>query len=110
MVTETVDYTKIIHEERKRRRAELHSWFQEELPELAARRYPDIRIQVNGEAVSEAELGQAQVQSLLAFAVDLYLERKLEDAELDNKIYDGLGDHRILGKRKKKKRVVVTSY
>lgn len=52
----------------------------------------------------EAPLGQRQVESLLCFVVSENTERALEDAERDNIVYDGLGEHRILGKKKKKKK------
>ena len=71
---------------------------------LTSRRDPDTRLTVNGETVNEAELGEAQVQSLLAFRINPNLELALEDAERDNIIYDGLGEHRVLGKKKKKKK------
>jgi len=51
----------------------------------------------------EAPLGQRQVESLLSFMVSEEVERSLEDAEGDNKVYDALGEHRILGKCKPKK-------
>ena len=66
---------------------------------------PDIRISINGETVPNVEnLGTQQVESLLAFMVEDPLERELENAERDNIVYDGLGEHRILGKVKKKKK------
>ena len=52
----------------------------------------------------EAPLGQRQVESLLCFMVSDEAERAMEDAERDNIVYDGLGEHRILGKKKKKKK------
>ena len=58
----------------------------------------------------EAPLGQRQVESLLCFMVSPELEKALEDAEGDNVVYDGLGEHRILGKKKKKKKSRMVSY
>ncbi len=58
----------------------------------------------------EALLGQRQVESLLCFMVSPELEKEIEDAEGDNVVYDGLGEHRILGKKKKKKIQRTTSY
>ena len=55
-------------------------------------------------------LGQRQVESLLCFMVSPELERELEDAEGDNVVYDGLGEHRILGKKKKIKKSRTISY
>jgi hypothetical protein len=52
----------------------------------------------------ETPLGQRQVESLLCFMVSKETQREMEDAELDNIVYDGLGEHRILGKKKKKKK------
>ncbi len=63
------------------------------------------RVSVNGETVPEADtLPPQQVESLLAFMVGDPTERSLEDTERDNIVYDALGDHRILGKHKKKKK------
>lgn len=50
----------------------------------------------------EAPLGQRQVESLLSFMVSPSTEKALEDAEGDNVVYDALGEHRILGRAKKK--------
>ncbi len=58
----------------------------------------------------EAPLGQRQVESLLCFMISSDIERDLEDAEGDNVVYDGLGEHRILGKKKKKKKSRIQSY
>jgi hypothetical protein len=52
----------------------------------------------------EAPLGQRQVESLLCFMVSPDVDRAMEDAEGDNVVYDGLGEHRILGKKKGKKK------
>ena len=48
----------------------------------------------------EAPVGQRQVESLLRFMVSKETERDMEDAEGDNIVYDGLGEHRVLGKKK----------
>jgi len=50
----------------------------------------------------EAPLGQRQVESLLRFMVPRQIEREFEDAEGDNVVYDALGEHRILGRVRKK--------
>ena len=56
-----------------------------------------------GKIEEEASLGATQVQSLLRFCIEREIERAFEEAEGDNIVYDGLGEHRILGKAKKKK-------
>jgi len=58
----------------------------------------------------EAPLGQRQVESLLCFMVSDQTEKSMEDAEGDNVVYDGLGEHRILGRKKKKKKAKTVSY
>ncbi len=50
--------------------------------------------------------GPSQVESLLRFVVDNPLGKEIEDAEADNIVYDALGDHRILGKKKKTKKSI----
>lgn len=57
----------------------------------------------------EALLGTDQVESLLRFMVSRETQYEMEDALADNNIYDRLGEHRILGKKKKKK-VKTSSY
>lgn len=52
----------------------------------------------------EVLLGTNQVESLLRFMVSREVQYQMEDAEGDNKIYDSLGNHRILGKKKKSMR------
>ncbi len=56
----------------------------------------------------EVPLGQRQVESLLCFMVSEEIERELEDAERDNIVYDALGEHRLLGLAKKKKKKKIT--
>lgn len=51
-----------------------------------------------------ALLGTDQVESLLRFMVSREVQYQMEDAEGDNKIYDSLGNHRILGRKKKNMR------
>jgi hypothetical protein len=58
----------------------------------------------------EAPFGQRQVESLLCFMVSEDMEKSMEDAEGDNIVYDGLGEHRILGRKKKKKKSRTMSY
>jgi hypothetical protein len=48
--------------------------------------------------------GQRQVEALLRFPIDRVTQRAMEDAEADNIVYDQLGEHRILGKKKKNKK------
>ena len=59
--------------------------------------------QVSVDMRKEVSLGQRQVESLLRFMVSEETYRAMEDAERDNIVYDGLGEHRILGKKKKKR-------
>ena len=49
----------------------------------------------------DAPVGQRQVESLLRFVVSSDLERSMEDAEGDQIVYDGLGEHRILGTKRR---------
>ena len=49
------------------------------------------------------KLGPAQRESLLAFIVSTEIEDAMSHAEGDNIVYDALGEHRILGKSRKKK-------
>ncbi len=58
----------------------------------------------------EAPLGQRQVESLLCFIVSPDAEKSMEDAAMDNIVYDGLGEHRILGRKKKRKVQKTVSY
>ena len=59
----------------------------------------------------ETPLGQRQVESLLRFMISEETTRAFEDAEGDNLVYDSLGEHRILGRaKKKKKKMRTTSY
>ena len=58
----------------------------------------------------EIPFGQRQVESLLCFMVSGPTEKALEDAEGDNVVYDGLGEHRVLGKKKKAKKSRTISY
>jgi hypothetical protein len=51
----------------------------------------------------DSNFGPRQVESFLRF-MDESLERQCEQAEADNVVYDALGEHRILGRAKKKKR------
>ena len=51
----------------------------------------------------ETPLGQRQVESLLCFMVSHEIDQDMDEAEGDNIVYDGLGEHRILGRKKKKK-------
>ena len=65
---------------------------------------------VVGEVLAKArrerkDSGPAQVESFLHFVIDRVTERQIEDAEADNVVYDALGEHRILGKKRKGKHV-----
>ncbi len=53
--------------------------------------------------------GPCQVKSFLHFMFEGQ-ERQFEDAEADNIVYEALGEHRILGKAKKKKKKKQTLY
>ncbi len=53
-------------------------------------------------ASEDPDFGPRQVESFLRF-MDEGLESELELAEMDNIVYDSLGEHRILGRRKSKK-------
>ncbi len=67
--------------------------------------------QVLEKAVRERKdtpFGQAQVESFLRFMVSRETTRDIEDVGRDNLVYDALGEHRVLGKAKKKKRRVVS--
>ena len=75
-----------------------------------------VRLQKEGSATTAIDLrrevpfGQRQVESLLCFMVSHETEMALEDAEGDNVVYDGLGEHRVLGRAKKKKKKRMTTY
>jgi hypothetical protein len=56
------------------------------------------------DSYAKVDAGPRQVESLLRFMVEGELERALEDAEADNVVYEQLGEHRILGRAKKKKK------
>ena len=58
----------------------------------------------NREHNRETPFGERQVESFLRFMVSQEIEREFEDAVADNIVYDSLGEHRILGKAKKKKK------
>ncbi len=108
MVHEHLDIQSILQGElRKRRKASLFH-VQQVRHEQEKKRVAeniDLRIVVGGETVPiKDNLGPQQVESLLAFMVEAPIERELENAERDNIVYDGLGEHRILGKKKKKKK------
>ena len=105
----------------------IHINMDEEIRELLSRRENDIvfRAVVLGDPIAHAKLKEErstvlsvnvardipfearQVESFLRF-MDERLEVDMELAEMDNIVYDGLGTHRILGKKKKKKKK--TSY
>ena len=122
MVHKHLDIQSILQEELKKQREDriLHVLrvnhlkraienTEEGAPQEGATRfsYPGMvfRVSIDEETVPIADnLGPQQVESLLAFMVDDPMERALENVERDNIVYDGLGEHRILGKRKKKKK------
>ncbi len=101
----------------------IHINMDEEIRELLSRRENDIvfRAVVLGDPAAHAKLKQErstvlsvnvsrdipfetrQVESFLRF-MDERLEVDMELAEMDNVVYDGLGEHRILGKKKRKKK------
>ncbi len=114
MVHEHLDIQSILQEELEKQRKDRLLHVQQVQHENHLKRatkkeevYPGMvfRVSVNEETVpNEDNLGPQQVESLLAFMVELPIERALENAERDNIVYDGLGEHRILGKHKKKKK------
>ncbi len=108
MVHEHLDIQSILQEQLKKERQSrvLHvQSVQAENHAMHTLENIDLRIAVNGETVPITDtLGPQQVESLLAFMVEDSMERTLKDAERDNIVYDGLGEHRILGKKKKKKK------
>lgn len=101
----------------------VHIDMEEEIKELLAQRENDTVFQavVNGDPAAQAKLREErstavridlkrdipfetrQVESFLRF-MDAGLEKEMELAEMDNVVYDGLGTHRILGKKKNKKK------
>ena len=121
MVQAHLDIQNILQEELEKRRKDRLLHVQQVRHENHLKRatkkeevYPGMvfRVSVNEETVlTEDNLGPQQVESLLAFMVEADIERGLENAEMDNIVYDALGDHRILGKhKKKKKKAPATSY
>ena len=114
MVHKHLDIQSILEEELKKQRKDRLLHVQQVRHEDHLKRateeeevYPGgvFRVSVNEETVPNVDnLGPQQVESLLAFIVEDSMERALENAERDNIVYDGLGEHRILGKKKKKKR------
>ena len=108
MVHKHVDIQSILQEQLKKEREDrlLHvQGVQYENHLMRAAKNIDFRISVDGETVPNGDnLGPQQVESLLAFMVEPPIVRALENAERDNIVYDGLGEHRILGKHKKKKK------
>ena len=69
-------------------------------PRAMARLQKEGSIQTTVDLRKEAPIGQRQVESLLRFMVSKEIERDMEDAEGDNVVYDGLREHRVLGKKK----------
>jgi hypothetical protein len=103
MATKKLDIQSIFQEELKKQRTDRLGHVQQVNQSKRASENVDFRVHMAGETVPEADsLGPQQVESLLAFVIDEPLERALENAERDNIIYDALGEHRILGKAKKK--------
>ncbi len=113
MVHEHLDIQSILQEELKKKRKEGIGRLIQANERRRAWEMSDFNMLAGGETVPEADtLPPQQVESLLAFLVEYSIERALEDAERNNIVYDALGDHRILGKhkRKKKKSRPTTSY
>ena len=106
MVHAHLDIQSILQEQlKKERQGRLGHVQQVQYENHLKRAAKSIDLRVNGETVpNQDNLGPQQVESLLAFMVENPIERALADAERDNIVYDGLGDHRILGKKKKKKK------
>ena len=105
MVHEHLDIQSILQEELKKERADRLLHVQQVHRKRRTWEQSDFNMSSEGETVLEADtLGPQQVESLLAFMVEYSTERALENAERDNIVYDALGEHRILGKHKKKKK------
>jgi hypothetical protein len=79
-------------------------------PSALARLQRQGSVQTTIDLRKETPLGQRQVESLLSFMVSETTERAMEDAERDNIVYDGLGEHRILGRVKKNKKKRTMKY
>jgi hypothetical protein len=67
-------------------------------------------IQSQFDPLKEPQLGPAQREALLTFVLEEEVARALEDTQADNIVYDQLGEHRILGRVKKKKKPSSPSY
>ena len=105
MVHEHLDIQSILEEELKEKRKEGIGRLIQANERRRAWEMSDFNMLAGGETVPEADtLPPQQVESLLAFLVEISTERQLENVERDNIVYDGLGEHRILGKHKKKKK------
>ena len=107
MAYEHLDIQSILEEELKKERENRLGHVQRVQYDNHLRRAAkniDFRVPGDEETVPDVDnLGPQQVESLLAFRVEAPTERALENAERDNIVYDGLGEHRILGKKKKKR-------
>jgi len=105
MINAHIDIQSIIQEEIQKRRETMLGHVQQVNHSKKVRENPNFKVVAEGETVpSMDELGPQQVESLLTFVVEDSVERALTTTELDNIVYDGLGDHRILGRAKKKKK------
>ena len=72
----------------------------DDLKQLSSKGSMQLTISPNKEVPS----GPRQVESLLRFVVSKEVERAMEDTVADNIVYNQLGEHRILGKMKNKKK------
>lgn len=105
MIDSPQEIYRVIEEELKKQRQNRLAHVQNLNQRAQVRSCADLRITINGETVpNEDLLGTRQVESLLSFIVEDKMERALGEAELDNRTYEGLGEHRILGRAKKKKK------
>ena len=79
-----------------------------ELQNTPPKRYEELSLKIAAERKGP-EFGPRQTESFLHFVFE-GKERQIEDAEADNIVYEALGEHRILGKAKKKKKKRTSVY
>ncbi len=111
MINAHIDIQSIIQEEIKRRREDRLGHVQQVNHYSKVRENPNFRVVAEGETVPNLDrLGPQQVESLLTFVVEDSVDRALGTAEMDNRVYDGLGEHRLLGRAKRKQKKKATPY
>jgi hypothetical protein len=92
------DLTHLIHHELEKREARLSR------PQNSNQTLGFIEIHLDdSKATPWDRIGPAQRESLLAFIVSTEIEDAMSHAEADHKVYDALGEHRILGESKRGK-------